>query len=65
MKKKRAGKKVELVVGDLEDEYDFETPATRLHAYVRDDGSAARCLVLAAGVEGTDPVGYTFLPRGE
>ena len=53
-----AGRRVELVVGDLDD---FEAPAVRVHALVRDEESAERVLVLAAAAEGLDPVGWVWL----
>ena len=46
------GRFVELVVGDD----DIETPAVRLLAIVRDDESAERCLVLAAGDLNLNPI---------
>ena len=40
---------------------DFEAPAVRVHALVRDEESAERVLVLAAAAEGLDPVGWVWL----
>lgn len=46
------------MVGDLED---FEAPAVALHGVARDELSADRLLVLAAGAEGLDPIRWLWL----
>lgn len=59
MKKwKRAGVKVKLAVGDMDD---FDSPGVTLIALVRDAESAERVLVLVAGDMGLDPIGWKFI----
>ena len=58
MARRRQRRRVELVIGDRDD---FGKPARVRYAEVYSDQQAEQALILAAGVEKTDPIRWLYL----